>query len=374
MQALRSHFAKLGYVLVPNVIPSADADALRTNLINACVARRKHLIDLPLIDTIVKQTSRVADPLYDKLEKRLQQHRRRIKFLKAKKRRAQGKSTYDSISGDDVWAMSQKIAQAMVAGNSAGNSDRHNPIVEATVETDHQMLAAINKHQANAWMTNPKVEAAVRSPNLGKAVGSLVQDIVGDSGSQGPKVATMKHPFLFADLPIYREPYSRSVAPTFMAPYMGINSTALPPSAACAAWVFTSDHSTLRMPIHIFDQSHTYIRAQYWRDVEPLQFEVKFKPMESHTPHWLRRFRFSSDLSVTTLSDIPKGSVLLCDPHLLVGSGCNYSSSPTAIMRMAVLDGDICGPSLKAPSWTRDWRSAPSDVPFMSDVVFPRLY
>lgn len=375
MQPLRAHYAEFGFALLPGILPTSDIDALRVNLVNACVARRKHLIDLPLIDTIVKQTSRVSDPLYDKLEQKLQQHRRRVKFLKAKKRRMQGKSTYDSLSGDDVWAMSQKIAQAMVAQGEGSQT----PLLEATVETDHQMLAAINKHQANVWMTSSKIEAAVRGESIGKMVGSLVRDVVGaDNGSSQPSSsmtkATMRQPFLFADLPIMREAFARSVAPSFMAPYMGINPTSVPSSAACGAWIFTADHTNLRMPIHIFKNSHTYIRAQYWRDVEPLQFEVKFKPMESHTPHWLRRFKFSGDLEVITLNDVPKGSVLLCDPHLLVGTGCNYSTAPTAIMRMAVLDGAVCKPSLKAPSWIRDWRSVASDVPFNSDVVFPRLH
>lgn len=372
MQSFRAHYLRHGYVLVPSAIATAASDQLGVDVYNACVARRKHLMDLPLIDNIVKQTSRVADPLYDKLEKRLKQHRRRAKLMRAQRRKRAGISALGDVSGDDVWAMTQKIAASLVGGSATGaavvgSEHSADAVVEPTVSTDHLMLAAINKFQANAWMTNERVEEAVRGENVGAVVGRLVRDVVGCDGGAGAA-----SPFLFSDMPVIREPFGRPLAPSFGAPHIGVGSSSLA-EKACVAWVFTADHCPLRMPVYVFENSHRYVREQYCNGVDPRQFEVTFKPLESHTPQWMPAFNFGADVSPAPLGPVARGSVLLCDPHLFVGAGCNNVCSPTSVLRMAIVDGSVRKASLRPPSWIRGWRSSAGDVPLHSSVVFPRL-
>jgi hypothetical protein len=267
-----------------------------------------------------------------------------------------------------------------------------------TIYSDPQMLQAINKLQVNAWMSHKGVEQMLRGGGLGVAIGSAVSDVVhtiaqNSSTSSSSTTALIERPFLFADSPIVREGFGRPLLPSFAAPMMGANTTSSTGAGACA-WVFTDDHDATRMPITVYERSHLHVRAQYWgsssatpssmSSLHPKHFRIEFKPMESHMPHHINLLDLQSrseEMGVVVPVSlhkqhptIPKGSVLICDPHLLVGAGANYCHDSTSIYRMMVLNGVSSKPSMRPPSWINEWRSMAADVNFDVDGIFPRLY
>lgn len=412
LNSFRNHYIQHGYVLIPRLLADdATLTAFRTATHSGCIARRKYLMDLPSIDSIAKGTSRVRDPLYDKLDAKLQRNRRRMKYLRAMRRKKKGKQVFGDVSGDDVWAMSERVAAAMIGGQQsaadaakdASSKDTTPPLVP-TIYSDPLMLQAINKLQVNLWMSHKGVEQILRNEGLGTTVGSAICDVVHAAAQTGSNTSTssstsnntsalIEQPFMFADSPVVREGFGRPVSPSFGAHTIGANTTASTGAGACA-WVFTDDHDAARMPITVYERSHLHVRSQYWgassatpssmASLHPKHFRIEFKPMESHMPHHVNLLDLQSrsgELGVVTPVSlhkehptIPKGSVLICDPHLLVGAGANYSHDTTSIYRMMVLNGATSKPSMRPPSWINEWRSMAADVNFDVDGVFPKLY
>ena len=401
LNSFRDHYVRRGYVLIPRLLADdATLHGLRTSTQSACIARRKYLMDLPSIDTIAKGTSRVRDPLYDKLEAKLQRNRQRMKYLRAVRRKKKGKKVFGEVSGDDVWAMTERVAAAMMGGQKSGSDSLPSdvPPLVPTIHNDPLMLQAINKLQVNLWMSHKGVEHILREGGLGRTVASAVCDVVhavAQTSQQDAAPSSMpliERPFLFADSPLIRESFGRPCFPTFAAHSIGANTTTSTGAGACA-WVFTEDHDATRMPITVFERSHLHVRAQYWgsstatpnstASLHPRHFRIEFKPMESHIPHHINLLDLQSRqqelgaVRPVSLHDehptIPKGSVLVCDPHLLVGAGANYCHDSTSIYRMLLLNGTSSKPSMRPPSWISEWRSMAADVNFGIDGIFPQL-
>lgn len=381
--ALRQHYLQYGYCVVPghhifntanetgvqpppSTVSASAVEHLRLLVLQATNARSKEFLSLPTMESILKSATKLTDPTYERMLRRMKQYqenrarrqRLRRKYLRLKRKHAANTPTRVSggASGEDVWRLTQAVLEELESLKRSENCG-------STIANDPQLLKAIEEYRVNLWMTDRGIEAAIRG-ELGKALGRVAQEVAG-----------VDSPVLFSDSPIARPAFGRPVLFHISAPTIGVSFDA-PTSAATTLLVFTHAASCTSMQPFIIRSSRDRVRSQLWgptRCVDPTKLELRFSPLESHIPHMTQHFRLGDDAVSEPLTGVMPGDTIVLDPHTMIGFGPNLSGDSNVVYRANVVSRSST-PSLQCLSWLVGWRSSPSRVKFSADVVFPRLY
>lgn len=399
MFALRQTYLQNGFALIPNVLDAPSCDRLRRALNSAVTARGQQFLRVPSIETVIKNTTKVHDPTYERMMKRMErqklakQRRREVRLQLFNVRRAEAYQKLDkklraegrvdlanrirdkqraraglpssasssasssSLTGEDILRMSQQIAEKVRVGNLAKHCDR-------TVDNDPQLLKAIMEHRCNVWMTNREVASFVREEATRCKLGDIAATVGG-----------VDRPVLFADSPIARPPLGRPVYFHCSAPTIGTASLAVPHTArykAVTLLLFPQEVSAVSLQLSVVHGSHHKVRTQLG-SIRPSDLALTFLPMESHMPEMTKLFDGLGDCRVEAITNIEAGSVMVVDPCLLLSFGPNFSLVNGLVYRMHVVDVSE-RPSLRPHSWIQSWRSSASHIDFDSPIVFPPLY
>nr|CCD12888.1 unnamed protein product [Trypanosoma congolense IL3000] len=364
--AARQHYLEHGYAILPNVLSPPLVGQLRESLIASTVARSRYFIDLPDMDSLLKSREKLSDPLYTKVMERLQRRKHIMRQYREEKRQRKrlakvaanilnGRKKED-LSGEELWRLSEALAKEV--GKMSGKG------CEATVSNDPQMLRAINQYRCNVWMTNKDLQAMVRDPSFTETIGEVATNVGG-----------VERPVLFCDAPMFREPYGGPFGYHCTAPTIGVKTNGKSTNAV-SLLVFTHRPDKQTMPMFVLKGSHLFVREQYISRVLPSDLALSFLPMETHIPEQLKRFDFDDSVIGAPIDDgdmIAPGTVVVVDPHLMIGLGTNASPSRVVVYKMNIVAEDA-SPMMRAPSWITGWRSLRREVSFSSPVVFPPLY
>lgn len=396
--ALRQQYLANGFAVVPREVawpaiaapsPKVDLEALKAALMSACRARSSQFIKVPSIEQVVKSSTRVSDPTYDKLMKRLSEYQRkkkkykelRQKYLAARRgarsiretmMKGEGKqvkmstaSTADPSRLDkksvDVWKLSQEILQQL-------QKERKPELCDSTVDNDPQLLSAISDHRVNLWMTSKVIEQAVRG-EFGKCIGRIAEDVGG-----------VERPVLFNDAPIYRDALGRPFCYHCNAPWIGIKHGATPDNASVCVYLCTDDVNECSLFAHVLMNSHMAVRSQLKMPhgcseahVDPNKLLLSFIPMESHMPFMTKHFSFGDEVVGRPLTMLRKGDVVVVNPFMMIGFGPNLLMDERVVWKLNVVSAES-QPCLRLPSWVQSWRTSPQQVNFKAATVFPRLH
>lgn len=377
MQALfaaRQDFLQKGYAILPHALHEGLASRIRAAVLASTLERSQHFANWPSIYSLplapaVHSDSQMNSVL-SQLEKRRvllrcyrQMRRRRRQQAKVVRRFLNGRATTD-LTEEELWELGELVSQAAL--NFKGK------FCTSTIANDPQMLRAINAHGANAWMTNSELREIVESDDAGfKQPLAQIAEIVGG----------VERPVVFGDSPVLRLSYGNAIAYQCTAPLIGVRtnpSSGL--SVAATLILFTHTPSSMVLSPHILENSHRPVQEQYIRSVEPNLLVSRYRPMESHMPSQLKHFHLDESvravplLSSTSASpSIGPGTVMIVNPHLMVGFGPNFSQHDEVVYRLHVIRQDA-KPYMRAPSWIRGWRMTPHEINFNSPVVFPTLF
>ncbi|EAN99794.1 hypothetical protein, conserved [Trypanosoma cruzi] len=362
----RQQFLQHGYAIFSAAIGASLIERLRPALTASTVARARCFIDVPDIESMLKSKSRLSDPLYTKVMARLQRRKYMLRrYREEKKRRKQLKEVVanflngrekEDLTGEELWKLSELLAKEAVS--VPGKECR------STIKNDPQMLRAINEYRCNVWMTNKELENIVRDPSFWQPIGAIASDVGG-----------VERPVLFADAPMFREPYGGPFGYHCTAPSIGVKTNGNQPLAV-SLLVFTHRPDKQKMPLFVLKGSHRFVQDQYLRYVLPNVLSLPFLPMESHIPEQIKRFNFDSSVVGSPIEGgdaIGPGTVVVLNPHLMIGVGANASTERVAVYKLNLI-AENAPPFLKAPSWITAWRSLPREVNFASPVVFPPFY
>lgn len=372
--AARQHFLENGYAILPDVIPAETVHKIRTGALAATISRSRYFNNLPTMESVLRCTPKFSDPLFSKMKAQVEKReylkryyregrRQRRAVTRAAREFLRGRNR-SQLSGDELWQLSEILAAAAQRFSGRGCTN--------TVDTDPQMLMAINDYRANAWMTNDILKDVLYHDNALKSSLSTLAEIVGG----------VEKPVVFGDAPLLRERFGNSVAYQATAPLFGTHTNHAVNARTCQPAVtlvlFTYTPSATVMAPHVLTNSHHFVRQQYVHRVAPRKLFSPFQPLETHIPSQVAHFLFDATVVGKSLVDgkaaaPKKGSVMVLDPHLMVSFGPNYNNSDEVIYRLNIVS-ESAKPYLQSPSWVRGWRSMPHEVHFASPVVFPPLY
>jgi ectoine hydroxylase-related dioxygenase (phytanoyl-CoA dioxygenase family) len=167
------------------------------------------------------------------------------------------------------------------------------------------------------------------------------------------------------------------------APFMGVDTHALVADggkqrlATCMAWVMLDDCDGLSSALWHLPGSHKVIHAALQRGVRTGGIDVRklsidFAAMDSDIAHWLRHF---PELEAIAAEEhrVPAGTVVVCDPHLLVSTGPNFTRQTHVSMQMLVASSADTKGSVHPSSWVRAWKAQSKQVDLRNNVIFPPL-
>ncbi|KEG13356.1 hypothetical protein DQ04_01051090 [Trypanosoma grayi] len=364
--AARQHFLEHGYAVLPATLGAPLIERLRPALVASTVARARHLTEVPDIESMLKSKAKLSDPLYEKVMTRLQRRRYLLRLYRTEKRRrkqlAQVAAKFlngrrkEELTGEELWTLSEKLSTEAAKMSGKG--------CQSTVQNDPQMLRAINEYRCNVWMTNKELQSVVRDPSFWEPLGVIATDVGG-----------VEQPVLFSDASIFREPYGSPFGYHCTAPTIGVKTNGSH-MVAVSLLVFTHRPDQQTMPLFVLKGSHRFVREQYIRRVPPGDLSLPFLPMESHIPEQIKRFQFDSSVVGAPMNggdEISPGTVVVLDPHLMIGIGANASTARVVVHKLNLVSQDA-QPFMKAPSWITAWRSLPAEVNFASPVVFPPFF
>ncbi|KAG5491266.1 hypothetical protein JIQ42_01164 [Leishmania sp. Namibia] len=381
--AARQHFLEHGFAIVPNVLSSSMVHHIRSGALAATTARFRSFAHLPDIHSLLKSKPKYTDPLYEGLMSRLQKRQyvfRYYRDMMRQKRRLRraakiflGGRDVSELSREEMWKLSEMISAEVQKVSGRGCT--------STVRTDPQMLTAIDRYRANAWMTNTQLEAALRD----------AEEFVKPLSQLAEFVGGVARPVIFGDVPLLREAYGNPVGYHCLAPTIGTRTNARVSkgggeAAAVSMVLFTYTPTPLRLPPFVMHNSQHAVRAQYLNSVRAEQLWRPFAPLEADIRDQLRCFQFDPSVmaqpllaetatssSTAAAPSIGPGTVMVIDPHLMMAFGGNMTPQREVIYRINVV-AENARPHLMAPSWIRGWRTVPQEVNFASPVVFPPLY
>ncbi|CCW61424.1 unnamed protein product [Phytomonas sp. EM1] len=368
--AARQSFLAKGYAILHNVIEPSVVTKLRDAALIATRARPAVFKEVPSLESIFQVHSQRPNRIVDsqlklQLEKRnfvlrhfKQAMKNKVKLRRIAKKYSNGRDMA-LLSGDELWELSKQLAQEAVSLSSV----RH---CTSTVDNDPQMLAAIDKYRANAWMTNPALGTILQSDVRLKTSLARLSEFVGG----------VEQPVIFGDIPLLREAFGNPIGYHITAPSIGVRTNTHGISNAVTLVLFTFDPSSSKLPLFVMENSHRCIVKQYIHDVPPCNLSSPFPPAESHVASQVKHFCLNSSVVgkfVDNMDAIRAGSVMVVDPHLLFGFGPNLSWEGEVVYKLNIVSKDAV-PYLEAPSWIRGWRSFPQDINFDSPIVFPPLF
>lgn len=366
LSTTRQHFIEHGYAILPAAIGAPLIERLRPALVASTVARARCFIDVPDIESMLKSKAKLSDPLYTKVMARLQRRKYMLRRYRMEKRRRkqltevaakflQGRKK-EELTGEELWKLSEILTSEVAKISGKG--------CQSTIHNDPQMLRAINEYRCNVWMTNKELQSIVRDPAFWGPLGNIATEIGG-----------VERPVLFSDAPMFREPYGSPFGYHFTAPTIGVK-TNLKRVQAVSLLLYTHCPDQLTLPLFLLKGSHRFVREQYLKHVSAADLSLPFLPMQSHIPEQLKRFTFDDSVVGAPVAGgdaIGPGTVVLLDPHLMVGMGANVSARRVVVYKMNLVSEDAPA-FLRAPSWISAWRSLPREVNFASPVVFPPFY
>ncbi|ESL07370.1 hypothetical protein TRSC58_04940 [Trypanosoma rangeli SC58] len=364
--AARQHFLQHGYAILPAVVGASVVERLRPALTASTVARARYFLEVPDIESMLKSKAKLSDPLYTKVMARLQRRKYMQHLYHAEKRRRKrltevaakflnGRKKED-LTGEELWKLSEILAREIVKISGKG--------CQSTIQNDPQMLRAINEYRCNVWMTNKELEGIVRDFSFWGPIGTIAT-----------KVGGVGRPVLFADAPMFREPYGGPFGYHCTAPSIGVKANGNQPPAV-SLLVFTHHPDKQTMPMFVLKGSHRFVQEQYLTQVSPGDLSLPFLPMESHIPEQLQRFKFDDSVVGAPIEGgdaIGPGTVVVFHPCLMIGMGANASTERVTVYKLNLV-AENAPPFLKAPSWITAWRSFPREVSFASPVVFPPFF
>lgn len=373
--AARQSFLEKGYAVIPGVLEPNAVQELRSAVLEAAAARRRQLCEVPPITTIFQQQSKFSDPSLTAMATTLERRRWVHLFVRSvqqrRRERARVVRTFlkgrkkEDLSGEDLWKLSALLQEAVDAASQQ-------KISRSTIHSDPQLLRAISAHRVNLWMTNQRLEALIRRPSFTEPLAALAEEVGG-----------VEKPVVFSDAPIYREPFGGGSAYQCSATTIGTRTAGAKLARAVSMVLFTYTPSSICFDPHVLSQSHRSMRDQIARGwthrsrhklLEKLH--SSFLLSQFHMPYQVQHCCCGPTQGERLLSKVPEpispGDILVADPHLFLGFGPNFTPTSEAVYQLNVVSSD-CKPSMKSPSWIREWRSLAHDVSFQSPAVFPPL-
>lgn len=383
--AARQQYLEHGFAIIRNVFSDGVTKSLRLASLEAAGARRRHLCEVPSIDSLFRRQSSFSDPSlramathlekrryllqYHRFVRRKQRERKRLmkKFLKGRK--------IEELSTEEIYQLGVLLQEEVLRKKCERGMKIGIGTPERTIHDDPQMLKAISDYRANLWMTHQGLQSIVRNEAFSRELGQLAENVGG-----------VDRPIIFSDNPIYREPFGAGTGYQCSAPCFGTRTTSTRPSVAVTLMIFTFDPAPLCFEPHVLEKSHHLVRAHISRHPKTLQ--KLFSPFllsETHVPFQLQQFSFAKELQAKSLispkpynvdsppTSIRAGDVVVVDPHMMFAFGPNYTTQPELLYRVNVVS-ESAVPYMRSPSWIRGWRSLPHEVDFTSSVVFPKLF
>jgi hypothetical protein len=387
---LRAQFQSHGFVVIERFLDAAAVASLRGGVKKGVEERAEHFLACPKTLDILKQERETADPdpLYSKFVQRFKEVSKR-KAAERKKKRAAIRAAKRGLdpappasiatdvakpppklvkdaTGDDVLDMARRIAQQLVK----------TPAVHSSVYNDPVRLKAINTHKCNVWMTSDAVKAHAFG-SVGKAIGEVASQVAG-----------VPRPVLFGDRPMLRDTFYKPTLLHCGAPFMGVEQFYRRDDScnvndegnallACVAWLFMDDSERLRSPFWYVDNSHTLVAEELRKGVrsgvDVRRLTNLFPPVDSDISLWLQHFPTLQSSGTAKELMIRAGSLVLADPHLLMGLGPNFGRNQHVSLQCLVVSSES-KPSIHPASWVREWKSTSKGVDFKNEVIFPRLF
>ena len=339
---LKERFIKHGFLVCPKALIPSSASAFYAAL-RSGVERRSSLQFLPSDASIEDATqlafnskARDARTAARTKEARLwavRDVRRRIRRSLPQRRQTKR----SDLSGEEL----EEIARRTVAAQSLLGPSSPN------------IRHAAEVHRANLWMTSNEVHDRFKA-DICPVLGTMLRKEIG-----------MKRPVLFGDQPIVRDAYDSPMGFHFNAKHIGVDCLR---SAAVGFYVFSTDHTPLRMPMRVQEGSHT-IAAREVGGSSALLSQWPIVSMEDERSvegDW-RKFVFT-ELKQTTLICREAGTIVLVDPFLFVAFGANLAREPTVVYRGFVVEEDAA-PHFAPPSWIRSLAS--EELRFGCSALFP---
>jgi hypothetical protein len=144
------------------------------------------------------------------------------------------------------------------------------------------------------------------------------------------------------------------------------------------AWLMDDAIGPDACDLRVLEDSHRIVPSVVGpgkTEIDMRLFRLDTPAVDSHIALWLRRMPPAlQQRPAKSLGRIAPGSVLLCDPYLMLSQSINTLATPHLSQQFLIVSQKDAQPSVQPFTWVRDWRSSSLRVDFAQGVVFPKLH